>query len=1152
MARKKAAVANSGNMNFSGIHKVWEAISFDDWLMLLAEAKPESQFRRKSGMQILGSCPFHEGDRAASFYVTPGKGIVKCFGGTCNKVYTNPVRFVAAILGVNYGDALLYLRKRFGLRGILPEALIEHYQQYYVHQQHKRALVNAMRKLLVEAVAEPDNPIHMYAKPLVDWLIGTRGIAVSSVPNLEIGVVPPILYLEKELGGPDSPDSKWAREYLSSVYDGTNWLGALCFFMYDEPDNVARLKLRKPASKDIRWIDDRYDESNGKFRGFCGLNFYRDFFEPDVSDRVQPVAAKSIYIVEGEFDALSPIDAQIQSGNIDAIWIATGGKGMQLDSMIAGLGGLACLEALGIENIYLLGDKDDGGRGFVQQALKQTASGKLAVRIMTWPEFEGEEHVDEERRIKDPDEWIRSRGYTDFSRYARNIDNYQLPHQWTFDNAADEMESIAIDDVKQLSNVAEEWGKNLKNAAECGKFCELVAQRFGLDSAILNREINARDEDEDGFINRIIGVMEDHFHFVGIESVEGHKRRLELWHKASRTTVYVIVNDGKSIETALASFFGTLPDFVRDYLGDPSWTALEGEQSKLKIKQRTEMYRDYVNLAVLKRSKGLPDLRSATRKAQGLHHVGQNDRDGHLAYMVNGRDVYRISYPGDKMVVSALDGPTDGNVVFRVDPSATWLHSVHKAEHIMAGVAVDLPKLYDDVKRIVSTGWAFKLPLDPLLVATYIMCLPVMPVFPRQTAVMFTAEASAGKSKLTGGLIGGTEFPSINIVAHAMSVSQYSAASIRQSMDNCSLTLCLDEFEDYGDNSQKSLKVRAVIELLRDMLSEGGVKAMIGTTSGQPRIFHLRFPVVTCAIRPLRDEASLSRFISIEMARDVARHDPANVLMDNFGEVKIRQVKRDLAVGLYPHIPALHRIYGEISAEFATGVDLPARTPSRFREALYPVLSMMKLLGQDYKRFAYDFCDARKDQLARITSTSENEQIFETVLSSPFHIQQGEERVSGKTTIRAMLAHLERDAVEEINKTKCGVYFDFDTGWLVVHWIEALQGVLANSVKFGRETSPSYLKEMSQRSPHHVPVDQVRAQKVLERLKGWMGPGVQLGQVSVFDVRYLVEDARNTLMPAVTTPPKKDEKKTEAKKAPEGIPDPSEEGEVQGDEDLKV
>jgi len=1146
MARKKA---NDVTVRFNKIQQIWSELSFDDWLVFLQEMCPESGFVRHQG-HIKGRCIYHEGDNSPSLMVTPSKGIVKCFGGACNKVITNPVKFVSSVLKANYGDSLLFLSRRYGLRAIIPDALVTRYQEYYQHQQDKKAVADAMHKLLLAAYAAPDDVESAYAKPLIEWLKYRK---ISELEIHSLGVVPPILYLERELGGAESTVAKFARTYLSAVYEGQAWLGALVFFMYDEPDNISRFKLRKPASSDFQWIDDRFDAELSKFRGFYGLNYYKEFF----GDAHNP-KAKFAVVVEGEFDAISPIEQQARSGEVEFIALATGGKGTQLDR-----GSVDRLVNLGITTIGIIPDRDKGGVGFVQHILSQSQSDALNFKILQWPDF-GDEDANSDDAIKDPDEWINRRSYAEFSRFIRQEDSYQQPHQWVFEQISELMMRIPPDDIRQKSRLAIEWGKYLQNPVECRAFCKNLQKAFELDDVVLFREIQAREEDEDAYIVRIHDTLKQLFYAVGVEAIEHGKRRVELWHKATRTTVYATLNDAKGIESMLSLYYGPLTEFIRVEVGEPTFLIAGEDDAKLSIRARTELYREYVNQAMLRLAKGLLDIHQTVRKAQGIHYISTDANGEMLAYIVNGRDVYRLGMTESYVKAESLEGPQDQNILFRIDADETWLPAVKQASDIEKA-SMDVYKAYDQVREIINIGWGFKnQALDSQFLAAYVLCLQVMSVFPRQTSIMLCAEASSGKSKFTSGLIGGHEFPKIQLVAASKQLSQYSAAAIRQSTDGSSLALCLDEFEDYGNGESKSVKTRAVLELFRDMIAETPVKVTIGTLSGHAKTYHLRYPVICCAIRPLRDEASLSRFVSIEMAKSADRTDPVNTLMAKFGEKYMRDLRNELSVGLIRHMPALRRIYGEISTEYSAGSGLPPKTASRFREALYPILTMLKFLGLNYKSFAYDFCVSRSEQLAQIATTSENEQIFETILSSPFRIQQGDERVSGRTTIRAMLADTRPQALDEINKTKCGVYYDIQNRWLIVHWIEALQGVLSNSVKFGKEPSPSYLKTISTRSTYCVPPDVVESGRVLIRMKGWMGPGIRPEHCSVFNVSHLIEDvaqhrrsgpasAPPTTAPPTPTPtPLPPVLQRPARRSVLEMLAPQDPNAIQGDDDLKV
>lgn len=66
---------------------------------------------KKRGANMIACCPFHN-EKTPSFYVSPAKGIYKCFG--CGKS-GDSVRFVMDIEGIGYPEALKYLAKKYGI-----------------------------------------------------------------------------------------------------------------------------------------------------------------------------------------------------------------------------------------------------------------------------------------------------------------------------------------------------------------------------------------------------------------------------------------------------------------------------------------------------------------------------------------------------------------------------------------------------------------------------------------------------------------------------------------------------------------------------------------------------------------------------------------------------------------------------------------------------------------------------------------------------------------------------------------------------------------------------------------------------------------------------------------------------------------------------
>lgn len=1159
MARKSKEAAEK-KIQFARLKSIWTDLTFGDWILLVSDLCPEAGFTR-SGPHIKGRCPFHD-DPGPSFVITPGKGMVKCFG--CHKSFYDPVKFIAALttkskgVSCSFGDALVFLRKRFGLKSAIPEALYEKVRDHEQYQRAKNTLCKFFCDQLFEGLVsyrklddgtvEIDNTLR-YVIPAIEYLM-TRNLGGKApneprsaaeaeeesresahpadpygiwhvlTSNQLMGVLPPIAAVANKFGK-DAEETKFYQSYFSAYTQDAKFLGFLVFPLHDEPDSVCRFKLRCPSrdKKEMFFVDDAYEAEMKGFRGFYGLHYYRTMLG------VQSVEGKSyadtVCLVEGEFDALACIAQQVRRQSDEFIAFSLGGASVQ---------SLDPLANYGITKARIVQDRDRGGDNIVQKCAEKTTTDKLTLTVFNWPDeyVQWRDPANPDKRVKDPDEAIACVGYPRWARYLNTTETYWHLHEWCFDQASKEISRVDADDVRQRNRVATEWGKLLRGAQECNTFCDTIDKHFGLDKAILFREIRAKDEDEESFIERTCDVLKEHLHFIGIQHAEGRKRLLVLWVKSIRQIDTVVLNDEKSIETVFARYFGTLYEFVRDKIGDPAFMSNEGEESTYSISARVKKYREYLNFALLRLAQGLPSMDNAPTKAQGLHYVSSTDGEMH-SYMVNGRDVFHLVHGEEtRFEVRLLDGPSDRGIIFD-NTGEAWLHSVKKAETI-ENADVDLTELFLRLRDMIDSGWSFKYQaLDCTFLALYTMCLPVMAAFTRQTAIMLNAEHASGKSRFTSGFIGGTGFPRINVVAHALAMQGYTAASIRQQRNNSSLTLCLEEFEDYGTNDQKSLTVRKVLELCRDLISETAVNWSIGTTNGESKTYHLRFPLVACAIRPLRDAASLSRFVNFELVKDDKRIDPVIALTDKFGDDGIKTMRHELAIGLLRYMPAIRRIQNQIEKEYSSNAMMPAHVSSRFREALYPAMIMLRLIEEDCIRrhgkrntlipecqqFGYDFAETRKDQLARLKTTSENEQVFESILSSGINIVNSDQRVSGVTTIRVMLADL--NSLDEINKTKKGVYIDKNMEWLVVNWIEATQGVLANT-KFKNET-PTWLKSVSERSPFHVPNELIRSQRVLERLVDAMGPCQSIDLISVFNVKHILDSARKSREMATSAQP---------------------------------
>jgi hypothetical protein len=743
------------------------------------------------------------------------------------------------------------------------------------------------------------------------------------------------------------------------------------------------------------------------------------------------------------------------------------------------------LERLGIEHVRVAQDNDEGGVKFVVQLAEKTTGEGISLSVFQWPE---------ETSVKDPDEAVKALGYSTWASMMVDAARFDPLIRWLVERVVEEVDKdrVSRDDKKHISGIAKEWGALLHDRQELRAFAHEIAERYGLDPVILDRDLRRGDESEDEFIDELKASFLGHHTPIGIEG-----RAIKMFHRATRQIYDLPLDDPRGQAQALARFHGTPIDLVRDETGFPAFLAQEGEEITMPFMIQDRVCREYLNSAISRIACGLRSLEHATRLAQGIHCV-----DGDVTYVVNGCDVWKLGPRGGLLQVTKLDAPVDGEHLFDTSGSA-WLPGL-KSEDFMSDVS--LSSMYARVSELIDAAWKFKhQDVDvPFLTAT-IMKMSIESACKRQSSLFVTGELSSGKSRLVGGLIGGSEFPRISIVAHARSMSGYSAAGIRQQRDGSSLGLVLDEFEDSGTDETKTKRVRGVLEMLRDQISEAPIHYTIGTTTGKDRSYLLRFPWVVAAIRPLQDAASMSRFVVMETVKHPGMKDPQEVILSMIGAEGIERLRRDLAVGLLRHAPRLREL--EMAAREALARELPF-VPTRTREAYAPVAAMMDMVREDAAglgettiapkglSFAHQFATTRVEHIARQNSAAISSQILDAVLA----IVDTRGYPSAPRSVRQLLSE---GKTKEPRQLTPGVYYEPKRHHLVVAWGE----VSPHLGEAWRKHSPTSLRQLAERDARHVSDETVTSDAILN-LSGVMGRGHSSAVVSIYDVREFALDER--------------------------------------------
>lgn len=133
---------------------------------------------KKKGKDYTACCPFHN-EKTPSFYVSPAKGIYKCFG--CGKA-GDTIRFVMDIESLNYGEALRYLAKKYGIE-IEEEATIsEEQQQAQSERESIFIALNFAKNFYVNQLTQ-----HPDGKALGLTYLRERGFLDKTIQTFELG-----------------------------------------------------------------------------------------------------------------------------------------------------------------------------------------------------------------------------------------------------------------------------------------------------------------------------------------------------------------------------------------------------------------------------------------------------------------------------------------------------------------------------------------------------------------------------------------------------------------------------------------------------------------------------------------------------------------------------------------------------------------------------------------------------------------------------------------------------------------------------------------------------------------------------------------------------------------------------------------------------
>lgn len=133
---------------------------------------------KRRGVNLVACCPFHN-EKTPSFYVSPAKGIFKCFG--CGKSGT-AVGFVMEHENLSYGEALKFLAAKYGIEVVEKEETAEDIAAR--QRGESLMLVSAFaHKFFVDSLKTPEGQVgYAYFK--------SRGLSDETIEKFGLGWAP--------------------------------------------------------------------------------------------------------------------------------------------------------------------------------------------------------------------------------------------------------------------------------------------------------------------------------------------------------------------------------------------------------------------------------------------------------------------------------------------------------------------------------------------------------------------------------------------------------------------------------------------------------------------------------------------------------------------------------------------------------------------------------------------------------------------------------------------------------------------------------------------------------------------------------------------------------------------------------------------------
>jgi len=409
---------------------------------------------KRRGANFVACCPFHN-EKTPSFYVSPSKGIYKCFG--CGKA-GNAISFVMEQEHSSYTEALRYLARKYNIE---------------IQEKEESAEEIARRQLGESLLLVCEFAQRFYASQLSSGEGKSVGYAYFKSRGLEDETI-------STFGLGWAPSSKTALmdAALAAGYKMEYLLSA--GLVVEKEDGSYADKFRERVMFPIHSV-------SGRVIAFSGRTLRKDNPAKYVNSAETPIYIKSrnllgIFFAKGEISRLQ--NCILVEGNVDMVMMHQLG----LHNVVASCGTSLTIEQIRLihkftENITIMYDGDPAGIHAALRGIDMVLEEGLNVKIVLLPDGD------------DPDSFCRKHTLMEVQAFieSRQKDFIAFKTELLLADAA----SDPIRKANLINDIADTIAQ-IPDPVKRTVYVDRTAESFGIESSLLFNRITSQRQKNQG------------------------------------------------------------------------------------------------------------------------------------------------------------------------------------------------------------------------------------------------------------------------------------------------------------------------------------------------------------------------------------------------------------------------------------------------------------------------------------------------------------------------------------------------------------------------------------------------------------------------------------------------------------------------------